>query len=108
MVTATALRLISGHVHSAESRPSGRRAGKGIVTTQPTLTPAAFAEKWRGVETTERASSQSHFIDPCRMLGEPTPHDADPTGTQYAFEKRVKKAGGGEGFADAWKRDFFA
>ena len=35
-------------------------------------------------------------------------HDADPTGTQYAFEKRVKKAGGGEGFADAWKRDFFA
>ncbi len=46
----------------------------------PTLTPAAFANKWRGVTTTEKASAQSHFIDLCRMLGEPTPHDADPTG----------------------------
>ena len=78
------------------------------MTTQPTLTPAAFAAKWRGVTTTEKASAESHFIDLCRMLGEPTPHDADPTGTQYAFEKRVTKAGGGEGFADVWKRDFFA
>jgi hypothetical protein len=23
------------------------------------------------------------------MLGEPTPHEADPIGAQYAFEKRV-------------------
>jgi hypothetical protein len=76
--------------------------------SQPTLTPAEFAAKWRGVTTTEKASSQSHFIDLCRMLGEPTPHDADPTGEQYAFERRVTKAGGGEGFADVWKRDFFA
>ena len=72
------------------------------------MTPAEFAKKWRGVTTTEKASSQSHFIDLCRMLGEPTPHDADPTGEQYAFERRVTKAGGGEGFADVWKRDFFA
>jgi len=78
------------------------------VTAQPTFTPAAFAAKWRGVTTTEKASSQSHFIDLCRMLGEPTPHDADPTGSHYAFERRVTKAGGGEGFADVWKRDFFA
>ncbi len=78
------------------------------MTTQPTLTPAAFAAKWRGVTTTEKAGSQSHFIDLCRMLGEPTPHEVDPTGSQYAFEKRVVKAGGGDGFADVWKRDFFA
>jgi len=64
---------------------------------QPTLTPAAFAAKWRGVTTTEKAASQEHFIDLCRMLGEPTPHEADPTGSQFAFEKRVVKAGGGEG-----------
>lgn len=74
----------------------------------PTLTPAEFAQKWRGITTTEKASAQSHFIDLCRMLGEPTPHEADPTGEHYAFEKRVTKAGGGEGFADVWKRDFFA
>ncbi len=78
------------------------------MTTQPTLTPAAFAAKWKGVTTTEKAASQEHFIDLCRMLGEPTPHEADPTGEQYAFEKRVAKAGGGDGFADVWKRDFFA
>ncbi len=75
---------------------------------ESTLTPAAFAAKWKGVETTEKASAQSHFIDLCRMLGEPTPHEADPIGSTYAFEKRVVKAGGGEGFADVWKRDFFA
>jgi SAM-dependent methyltransferase len=78
------------------------------LTTQPSLTPAAFAAKWRGITTTEKASSQEHFIDLCRLLGEPTPHEADPTGSQYAFEKRVAKAGGGDGFADVWKRDFFA
>ena len=76
--------------------------------SEPTLTPAAFAAKWKGIETTEKASAQSHFIDLCRMLGEPTPHEADPIGSQFAFEKRVVKAGGGDGFADVWKRDFFA
>jgi hypothetical protein len=75
---------------------------------EQSLSPAEFAKKWRGVTTTEKASAQSHFIDLCRLLGEPTPHEADPTGEQYAFERRVTKAGGGEGFADVWKRDFFA
>ncbi len=78
------------------------------MTTQPTLTPAAFAAKWRGVTTTEKAASQEHFIDLCRLLGEPTPHEVDPIGSQYAFEKRIVKAGCGDGFADVWKRDFFA
>jgi hypothetical protein len=76
--------------------------------SESTLTPAAFAAKWKGVETNEKASAQSHFLDLCRMLGEPAPHDADPIGVFYAFEKRVVKAGGGDGFADVWKRDFFA
>jgi hypothetical protein len=40
--------------------------------TQPSLTPAAFAAKWHGVTTTEKAAAQEHFIDLCRMLGEPT------------------------------------
>ena len=76
--------------------------------TQPSLTPADFAAKWQGVTTTEKAGSQSHFIDLCRMLGEPTPHEADPTGDHYAVEKRVVKGGGGDGFTDVWKRGFFA
>ena len=64
---------------------------------QPTLTPRAFARKWRDNETKEKAASQEHFIDLCRMLGEPTPNEADPTGTTYAFEKSVTKASGGDG-----------
>jgi hypothetical protein len=83
---------------------SGAGETQRNVTTQPTLTPAAFAAKWRGVTTTEKAASQEHFIDLCRMLGEPTPHEADPIGAQDAFEKRVSKAAGGDGFADGLRR----
>ncbi len=36
------------------------------MTTEPTLTPAAFAAKWKGVETTEKASSQPHTVTLCR------------------------------------------
>jgi hypothetical protein len=57
--------------------------------TEPTLTPAAFAAKWKGVETTEKASAQSHFIDLCRMLGEPTPHEADPIGSTRSASSRL-------------------
>ena len=63
------------------------------VTTQPTLAPAAFAAKWRGVTTTEKAASQEHFIDLCRMLGQPTPHEADPTGeTRSATTRRLMRS----------------
>jgi hypothetical protein len=72
------------------------------------MTPSEFAAKWRGVTTGERASAQSHFGDLCRMLGEPTPTDADPTGAWYAFEKGAEKFDGRDGFADVWKRGFFA
>ncbi len=71
------------------------------------MTPGEFAAKWRGVETSERASAQSHFLDLCAMLGEPGPTEADPTGTTYAFEKALEKTVGGGGLADVWKRDFF-
>lgn len=71
------------------------------------MTPGEFAVKWRGVETSESASAQSHFLDLCAMLGEPGPTEADPTGTSYAFEKALEKSVGGGGFADVWKRDFF-
>ena len=47
------------------------------MTTQPMLTPGAFAAKWRGVTTAENTAFQEHFIDQCRMLGEPTPHEPD-------------------------------
>jgi len=42
------------------------------------------------------------------MLGFPTPNEADPSGESYAFEKGAEKVGGGDGFADVWKRGQFA
>ncbi len=72
------------------------------------ISPAEFAKKWAGSTRTERAASQEHFIDLCRMLGVPTPNEADPTGDTYAFEKGAGKVEGGEGFADVWKRGRFA
>ncbi len=78
------------------------------MATNPQLTPAEFAHKWRGVSAGERQAAQAHFLDLCRMLGEPGPLDADPSGRWYAFERGTGKLGGGEGFADVWKRGFFA
>jgi len=73
----------------------------------PSLSPSEFAAKWTGSTRNERAASQEHFIDLCRMLGVPTPNEADPTGDWYAFEKGAEKTAGGEGFADVWKRHHF-
>lgn len=67
---------------------------------------AEFVAKWKGSTRSERAASQEHFIDLCQLLGAPTPND-DPTGDTYAFEKGAEKTGGGDGFADVWKRGYF-
>ena len=56
----------------------------------------------------ERSASQEHFIDLCRLLGEPTPVEADPTGETYCFERGARKDTGGDGWADVWKRHHFA
>jgi hypothetical protein len=72
------------------------------------LTPHEFVKKWRGSTRTERAASQEHFIDLCRMVEAKTPNEADPTGAFYAFEKGAVKTGGGDGFADVWRKGYFA
>ncbi|MDE0622033.1 MAG: hypothetical protein OXH83_10210, partial [Bryobacterales bacterium] len=72
------------------------------------MTPTEFIAKWRASELKERSASQEHFIDLCRMLEEPTPADADPTGDRYCFERGARKDEGGEGWADVWKRHHFA
>jgi type II restriction/modification system DNA methylase subunit YeeA len=73
----------------------------------PPVTPDEFIAKWKAAELKERSAAQSHFIDLCRMLDEPAPTDADPTGEWYAFERGATKTTGGEGWADVWKRDHF-
>ena len=72
------------------------------------MTPLEFIAKWRASELKERSAAQEHFIDLCRLLGEPTPAEADPTGEHYCFERGARKDTGGDGWADVWKRHCFA
>ncbi len=72
------------------------------------MTPSQFITKWHASELKERSASQEHFIDLCRLLGEPTPAEADPTGDHYCFERGARKDTGGKGWADVWKRHHFA
>ncbi len=72
------------------------------------MTPYEFIAKWSASELKESSASQEHFIDLCRMLGEPTPAEADPTGKTYCFERGARKDTGEDGWADVWKRHHFA
>ena len=72
------------------------------------MTPHEFIAKWQASELKERSAPQEHFIDLCRLLGEATPAEADPTGETYCFERGARKDTGGDGWADVWKRHHFA
>jgi type II restriction/modification system DNA methylase subunit YeeA len=63
-----------------------------------------FVEKWRGSALGERQGAQSHFLDLCDLLGEPKPTDAE----SYCFERGAEKVGGGDGWADVWRKGCFA
>src|SRR5450759_1977516 len=71
------------------------------------MTVFDFVQKWAAAKGGERASSHEHFIDLCRLVGEPAPTEADPAGDFYAFEKGARTPDG-NGFADVWLKDHFA
>lgn len=68
------------------------------------MTPAKFIQLWKSNKLTERAGAQPHFDDLCELLGVEKPRDPD----NYCFERGAKKSGGGDGWADVWKRGYFA
>jgi hypothetical protein len=70
------------------------------------MTISEFIAKWRKVELKERSAAQTHFNDLCGVFDHPDPVSADPTGESFCFEKGATKHGGGDGFADVWKRGF--
>lgn len=67
------------------------------------MTPEAFVSTWKNNPLTERAGAQAHFDDLCELLGVDKPRDSN----NYCFERGAKKAGGGDGWADVWKRGHF-
>lgn len=71
-------------------------------------TPNEFITKWKASTLKERSASQEHFLDLCRLIGHPTPAQSDPTGEHFTFERGASKTGSGQGWADVWKRGYFA
>src|SRR4051812_35424890 len=49
-----------------------------VARRLPRMNASDFVAKRRHVELTERASAHSRFIDLCRLVGHPTPVEADP------------------------------
>jgi hypothetical protein len=88
------------------------------------MTWPEFKKKWFRYTGKESSAYQEHFNDLCQLLGQPTPAEADPTGSEsFCFQKRVVKDAellllkedaadygkeGDRGFADVWKKDCFA
>jgi type II restriction/modification system DNA methylase subunit YeeA len=87
------------------------------------MTAAEFKKKWSRNQSKESAAYQEHFNDLCRLLGQPTPNEADPSGSDFfCFQKRVVKdvelfelhetpdasEPTERGFADVWKKGCFA
>ena len=68
----------------------------------------SFIRTWRSSTLKERSGAQQHFIGLCRLLNLQPPVEADPHGEWFTFEKGAKKTGGGDGWADVWRRHCFA
>ena len=67
-----------------------------------------FVAQWKASTLSERSGAQPQFIELCDVLGQPHPAAEDQSGESFTFEKRVSKTRGGKGFADVWKRSYFA
>ena len=86
------------------------------------MTAAEFKKKWSRYTGKETSAYQGHFDDLCRLIGQPTPAEADPSGSEFfSFQKRVVKDAelldmetpdatepNERGFADVWKKGCFA
>ena len=68
---------------------------------------SSFIAKWRHATLTERSAAQQHFLDLCELVGHPKPAEIDPTGESFTFERGAQKHGGGDGWADVWKKGYF-
>ena len=70
------------------------------------ISATQFIAKWQFSTLNERQSYQAHFADLCALVGAEVPTPA--TIETYCFERGVAKTGSKHGWADVWKRGFFA
>ena len=74
-------------------------------------TPASldrFIRTYANSKLTERQGSQTHFNELCAVLAVGAPIETDSSGSWYCFERGVDKTTGRKGWADVWKRGYFA
>ena len=60
------------------------------------MTPCTFVDKWTEASAKESAAAQQHFLDLCRLVGHPTPIEAEPEGRTHCFEAGATKQSGGQ------------
>ena len=72
-----------------------------------TITPTQFVRRWSQIQLKESASSQSHFLDLCALVGHKPPLEADPKGEFFTFQADAEKREGERGWADAWYKNHF-
>lgn len=96
-------------------------ADVSLWAARATMTAAEFKKKWARYRGKESSAYQEHFNDLCRLLGQPSPAQADPSGNDFfCFQKRVVKDAelfnlehpdsgdpAERGFADVWKKHCF-
>ena len=88
---ATSTSAMTPNLHNLTYTTRHARRGRrrsSSARLSASMTPHEFIAKWRAAELKERSASQEHFIDLCRLLGEPTPAEADPSGEAYCFRAR--------------------
>jgi type II restriction/modification system DNA methylase subunit YeeA len=111
------------HNRPARVKPRHAEPGQTLRIHRVAMTAAEFKRKWSRYQGKETSAYQEHFSDLCRLLGQPTPNEADPSGTDFfCFQKRVLKDAeffdlhaapdasepNERGFADVWKKSCFA
>ena len=57
------------------------------------MTFAEFKRKWHRYQGKETSAYQEHFTDLCRLLGQKTPNEADPSGTYFFCYLSTSAAG---------------
>lgn len=57
------------------------------------MTPNEFIKKWTRATLPERAASQEHFIDLCRLLGHPMRAEIDEKVLAHLLRLNLARAG---------------
>ncbi|MEZ5673176.1 MAG: type IIL restriction-modification enzyme MmeI [Thiotrichaceae bacterium] len=70
------------------------------------LTTEQFIQRWHTANLNERSGAHLHFNELCELLDETPPNSE--TADFYGFERGLLQNTGQQGWADVWKKGYFA